>query len=240
MSFLDDLNPMQQKAAAHIEGPLLIIAGAGSGKTRVLTYRIANLLEHGVAPYNILAITFTNKAAREMKERAAKLIGKAAENVWLSTFHSFCARFLRREIEITNIYQKNFTIYDASESLSLIKAALKEMNLSDKQYVPNSISYTISAAKNMLMSPAEFIDSISKNDYHKQKVGEIYELYQKKLVENNALDFDDLLMVTVNILNKNAEVLEKYQNRFKYMRGRRCGSVHIRLARRGYEQYFGF
>ncbi|MBO6303918.1 MAG: DNA helicase PcrA [Selenomonadaceae bacterium] len=217
MSFLDDLNPMQQKAAAHIEGPLLIIAGAGSGKTRVLTYRIANLLEHGVAPYNILAITFTNKAAREMKERAAKLIGKAAENVWLSTFHSFCARFLRREIEITNIYQKNFTIYDASESLSLIKAALKEMNLSDKQYVPNSISYTISAAKNMLMSPAEFIDSISKNDYHKQKVGEIYELYQKKLVENNALDFDDLLMVTVNILNKNAEVLEKYQNRFKYI-----------------------
>ena len=217
MSLLDDLNPMQQKAAAHIEGPLLIIAGAGSGKTRVLTYRIANLLEHGVAPYNILAITFTNKAAREMKERAAKLIGKAAENVWLSTFHSFCARFLRREIEITNIYQKNFTIYDASESLSLIKAALKEMNLSDKQYVPNSISYTISAAKNMLMSPAEFIDSISKNDYHKQKVGEIYELYQKKLVENNALDFDDLLMVTVNILNKNAEVLEKYQNRFKYI-----------------------
>ena len=217
MSLLDDLNPMQQKAAAHIEGPLLIIAGAGSGKTRVLTYRIANLLEHGVAPYNILAITFTNKAAREMKERAAKLIGKAAENVWLSTFHSFCARFLRREIEITNIYQKNFTIYDASESLSLIKAALKEMNLSDKQYVPNSISYTISAAKNMLMSPAEFIDSISKNDYHKQKVGEIYELYQKKLVENNALDFDDLLMVTVNILNTNAEVLEKYQNRFKYI-----------------------
>ena len=217
MSLLDDLNPMQQKAAAHIEGPLLIIAGAGSGKTRVLTYRIANLLEHGVAPYNILAITFTNKAAREMKERAAKLIGKAAENVWLSTFHSFCARFLRREIEITNVYQKNFTIYDASESLSLIKAALKEMNLSDKQYVPNSISYTISAAKNMLMSPAEFIDSISKNDYHKQKVGEIYELYQKKLVENNALDFDDLLMVTVNILKKNAEVLEKYQNRFKYI-----------------------
>lgn len=217
MSLLDGLNPMQKQAAEHIEGPLLIIAGAGSGKTRVLTYRIANLLEHGVAPYNILAITFTNKAAREMKERASALIGEAAEQVWLSTFHSFCARFLRREIEITNKYQNSFTIYDASEAMTIIKSCLKELNLNDKQFVPNSISYTISSAKNMMMSPAEYIDSLSNSDYHKKQVGEVYALYQKKLVENNALDFDDLLMVTVDILKNYPEVLEKYQKRFKYI-----------------------
>ena len=187
-----------------MEGPLLIMAGAGSGKTRVLTYRIANLLDSGVSPYEILAITFTNKAAKEMKERAAKLIGHTAENVWLSTFHSFCARFLRREIEVTGRYQKSFTIYDASESLALVKSCLKEMNLSDKQYVPRSIAYTVSSAKNSMLTPAKFIDSIPSHDFHKKKVGEVYELYQKKLVANNALDFDDLLMVAVEIL-KNYE-----------------------------------
>jgi len=217
MSLLDSLNPMQRKAAEHIEGPLLIIAGAGSGKTRVLTYRIANMLAQGIAPYNILAITFTNKAAKEMKERATGLIGEEANRVWLSTFHSFCARFLRREIKITDIYQSNFTIYDSSESLAVVKTCLKELNLSDKQYVPNSVMYYISSAKNMVMSPNEYIDSIPKSDFHQKHVGEVYALYQKKLIENNALDFDDLLMVTVNILKNNKEVLEKYQNRFKYI-----------------------
>ncbi|MBO6180030.1 MAG: DNA helicase PcrA [Selenomonadaceae bacterium] len=217
MALLDNLNDMQQKAAAHMEGPLLIMAGAGSGKTRVLTYRIANLLDSGVSPYEILAITFTNKAAKEMKERAAKLIGHTAENVWLSTFHSFCARFLRREIEVTGRYQKSFTIYDASESLALVKSCLKEMNLSDKQYVPRSIAYTVSSAKNSMLTPAKFIDSVPSHDFHKKKVGEVYELYQKKLVANNALDFDDLLMVAVEILKNYEEVREKYQKRFRYI-----------------------
>ena len=176
------------------------MAGAGSGKTKVLTCRIANLLEQGIAPYNILAITFTNKAAAEMRERVDRMIGNKAKDVWLNTFHSFCAKFLRREIEVLDGYKKNFTIYDSSDSLTLIKNCLKELNLDDKQYAPNSIQGVISNAKNALTGAREF--ERSADTFFTKKVAEVYALYQKKLKANNALDFDDLLMVTVTLLHR--------------------------------------
>ena len=145
-TIFDQLNPMQRKAVEHLSGPLLVMAGAGSGKTKVLTCRIANLLEHGVAPYRILAITFTNKAAAEMRERVDRLVGSSAKDIWLSTFHSFCARLLRYEIEALEGYNKNFVIYDASDSKTVIKQCLKEMNLDEKQYPPNQIQAVISDA----------------------------------------------------------------------------------------------
>lgn len=215
MDILAGLNREQRAAAEHLDGPLLIMAGAGSGKTRVLTYRIANLLANGVAPYNILAITFTNKAAIEMKERAEKLIGAAAKAVWLSTFHSFCARFLRREIEAGGTYKSNFVIYDTADSQTVIKNCLKELNLDIKRYAPSAMAGTISRAKNKLQTPQDFADEAT-NDYEKH-AAELYALYAKKLRENNALDFDDLLLVTVDILKNNADVREKYQERFRYV-----------------------
>ncbi|MGN1050402.1 MAG: ATP-dependent helicase, partial [Selenomonadaceae bacterium] len=215
MDLLQGLNPEQRKAAEHMEGPLLIMAGAGSGKTRVLTYRIANLLAHGVSPYSILAITFTNKAAREMRERVDRLIGESAKDIWLSTFHSFCARFLRREIEVLGIYQKNFVIYDAGDSSTLIKNCLKEMNLDDKQFSPKNIQAIISDAKNQLITAKKFASQAG--NFHEAKVAEVYQMYSDKLRSNNALDFDDLLLVTVWILSKFQEIREKYQRRFRYV-----------------------
>jgi len=209
------LNPKQQEAVACLEGPLLIMAGAGSGKTKVLTCRIANLLAHDVPPYSILAITFTNKAAAEMRERVDRLIGPAAKSVWLSTFHSFCARFLRYEIEASSIYKKNFVIYDASDSKAVIKACLKELNLDEKQYAPGSVQAAISSAKNMLMGPRAF--ARSADSFFQQKVAEIYSVYAKKLQANNALDFDDLLMVSVTLLEEHQDIREKYQHRFHYI-----------------------
>lgn len=215
MDIFEGLNPAQAEAAAHTNGPLLIMAGAGSGKTKVLTCKIANLLASGVAPYYILAITFTNKAAAEMRERVDKMIGSQAKDVWLSTFHAFCARFLRREIEAIDGYRRNFIIYDASDSQTVVKSCLKELNLDEKQYTPSGVQSAISNAKNALLGPREF--ERAADTFFMEKVAEVYKLYQKKLRENNALDFDDLLMITVTLLQEHEEVLEKYQARFKYI-----------------------
>lgn len=209
------LNDRQLEAVKYTEGPLLITAGAGSGKTKVLTCRIAHLLEKGVAPYRILAITFTNKAAKEMRERVQKLVGAQAERIWLSTFHSFCAKFLRFEVDGFQGYTRNFTIYDATDQMTLIKDCLKTINLDDKQFPPRSVLGTISSAKNALMDTAAFADRAG--DFYEQKVAEVYKLYAKKLKENNALDFDDLLMLTVRMLQENEGVREKYQSRFQYI-----------------------
>ena len=215
MDIFSGLNPAQKKAVAHTEGPLLIMAGAGSGKTKVLTCRIANLLAQGVAPYSILAITFTNKAATEMRERVDRMIGDAAKDVWLSTFHSFCARFLRREIEATGIYKRNFVIYDASDSQTVIKECLKEMNLDDKQFTPASVQNAISNAKNQLMGPKAM--ERDADNFHQKKIAEVYRLYADKLRNNNALDFDDLLMISVVLLEENEDIRTKYQGRFRYI-----------------------
>ena len=209
------LNPAQLEAVTHIKGPLLIMAGAGSGKTRVLTCRIAHLLKEGVAPWNILAITFTNKAAAEMRERVDSLVGMAAKDVWLSTFHSFCAKFLRYEIEHLGGYGRNFTIYDSSDSQALIKMCLKELNLDDKHYQPSRVQNTISNAKNNLIDAREF--SSQADNFHTAKIAEIYKLYQQKLRKNNALDFDDLLMLSVGLLESREEVRNKYQDKFRYI-----------------------
>lgn len=215
MDLMQGLNEPQQRAVACLQGPLLIVAGAGSGKTRVLTFRIANLLEHGVPPYRILAITFTNKAAREMRERVDALIGDAAQDVWLSTFHSFCARFLRMELEHYGRYAKNFVIYDAADSKGLIRECLKELNIDEKHTAPGAVQAHISDAKNRLLDVAAF--TAQATDFFAEQVAKIYALYQSKLQENNALDFDDLLMLTVELLTKNEELRTKYQKKFHYI-----------------------
>ncbi|SDE86316.1 DNA helicase PcrA [Sporomusa acidovorans] len=214
-NIFDRLNPAQQDAVAHMNGPLLIMAGAGSGKTKVLTSRIANLLAQGVAPYHILAITFTNKAAAEMKERVAGIVGAVAKDIWLSTFHAFCAKFLRMEIENLGSYNRNFVIYDASDSQSIIKNCLKELNLDEKQFTPNGVQSTISNAKNALQDVREF--TTQADNFYNLRVAEVYKLYQSKLKANNALDFDDLLMLAVELLEYNPTVREKYQDKFHYI-----------------------
>ena len=211
----DTLNDRQCEAVKHIEGPLLITAGAGSGKTKVLTCRIAHLLELGVAPYRILAITFTNKAAKEMKERVTNLVGAQADSIWLSTFHSFCAKLLRFEVDGFHGYTRNFTIYDSSDQLVLVKDCLKKLNLDDKQFMPRSVLGTISSAKNVLMDAKAFAAKAS--DFYEQKVADVYALYQEKLRENNAVDFDDLLFLAVRLLQEKEDVREKYQSRFQYI-----------------------
>lgn len=211
----DTLNDRQCEAVKHTEGPLLITAGAGSGKTKVLTCRIAHLLELGVAPYLILAITFTNKAAKEMKERVTNLVGAQADSIWLSTFHSFCAKLLRFEVDGFHGYTRNFTIYDSSDQLVLVKDCLKKLNLDDKQFMPRSVLGTISSAKNVLMDAKAFAAKAS--DFYEQKVADVYALYQEKLRENNAVDFDDLLFLAVRLLQEKEDVREKYQSRFQYI-----------------------
>jgi len=215
MPLLEKLNPPQRQAVETTEGPLLILAGAGSGKTRVLTYRIAYMLnERGVSPHNILAITFTNKAAGEMRERLADLIGVRSEYLWVCTFHAACVRILRREIGALG-YDSNFVIYDSADQQTLIKQCLKELNIDDKRFPPRAMAAGISGAKNKLLGPAEYQKQAF--DYYEHSVARVYELYQKKLRANNALDFDDLLVLTVKILEENPEVLEVYQNRFRYI-----------------------
>lgn len=211
----DTLNDRQCEAVKHTEGPLLITAGAGSGKTKVLTCRIAHLLELGVAPYRILAITFTDKAAKEMKERVTNLVGAQADSIWLSTFHSFCAKLLRFEVDGFHGYTRNFTIYDSSDQLVLVKDCLKKLNLDDKQFMPRSVLGTISSAKNVLMDAKAFAAKAS--DFYEQKVADVYALYQEKLRENNAVDFDDLLFLAVRLLQEKEDVREKYQSRFQYI-----------------------
>ncbi|NLY75904.1 MAG: DNA helicase PcrA [Firmicutes bacterium] len=214
MDILTGLNEPQQEAVRHTEGPLLILAGAGSGKTRVLTHRIAYLLEQGVEPWRILAVTFTNKAAEEMRERVEALVGPAAEAIWVSTFHTACVRILRREIEALG-FDKSFVIFDTQDELTLVKNILKEMNLSDKNYHPKALLAAISSAKNELIGPEEYSNTAA--DHWTKIVAEVYARYQKKLRANNGMDFDDLLMHTVKLFKEVPAVLEKYQERFRYI-----------------------
>lgn len=215
MSLLDELNNMQREAAEKIDGPLLVLAGAGSGKTRVLTYRIAHMIEEGIKPWNILAITFTNKAAKEMAERVEKLIGDAAQDMWVKTFHSACVRILRRDIDKIG-FDKSFNIIDADDQKTLIKECLKELNLDDKIFTPKSIMSEISSAKDSLNLPAEYKKSVA-GDYKKEKIAQVYEIYQEKLKVSNCLDFDDLIVQTVRLFMMSRETLEYYQNKFRYI-----------------------
>ncbi|NFV13587.1 DNA helicase PcrA [Clostridium sporogenes] len=216
MELKSKLNKEQHEAATIIDGPLLILAGAGSGKTRVLTYRIAHMIENlNIYPSKILAITFTNKAAGEMKERIKVLVGDVVEGMWVSTFHSSCVRILRREIDKLG-YDKNFTIYDTYDQKTLVKQCMEELNINDKDITDREIINTISSQKDNLISPKEF-KKFSSGNYRKDKIADAYILYQKKLKTNNALDFDDLIYKTVELFKTNKEVLEFYQRKFKYI-----------------------
>lgn len=212
---LATLNPKQREAVTATEGPLLIMAGAGSGKTRVLTHRIAYLIAKGLAaPWNILAITFTNKAAREMQERVAKLVGPAGNDIWVSTFHAMCVRILRKDIERIG-YGTNFTILDADDQLSVIRNVMKDLNLDVKRFEPKAVQAVISNAKNELLSPEKYEQRAG--DYFQRIVAQVYTQYQKRLKSNNALDFDDLIMQTIHLFETAPEVLEFYQNKFRYI-----------------------
>ncbi|MEC5424345.1 DNA helicase PcrA [Virgibacillus sp. C22-A2] len=212
---LKGLNKEQREAVKHTDGPLLIMAGAGSGKTRVLTHRIAYLLgEKDVAARNVLAITFTNKAAREMKQRVQKLVGPEGEYMWVSTFHSMCVRILRRDIDRIG-YNRNFTILDSGDQLSVVKQILKNLNIDPKKFDPRAMLGQIGAAKNELITPEEFSNNVG-NFYDKQ-IAQIYVAYQKMLQKNQALDFDDLIMQTIHLFKRVPEVLEYYQRRFQYI-----------------------
>ncbi len=216
MSIYDSLNQEQQKACYHTEGPVLILAGAGSGKTRVITHRIAYLMEEcGVNPWNILAITFTNKAAGEMRERVDRLIGFGAESIWISTFHSMCVRILRRHSEEIGV-DRHFTIYDTDDQKTLIKQICRRMNVDTKQLRERTILAVISQAKNELQTAHRFREEHTSN-YLEQKIGEIYAEYERELRANNAMDFDDLLMKTVELLQAREDVLRSYQERFRYI-----------------------
>ena len=215
MSLLDDLNPMQKKAVEQIDGPCLVIAGAGSGKTKVLTYKVAYLIENGVKPWNILAITFTNKAANEMKERVEKLVGVATNEIWLGTFHSVCVRILRKFIDRLG-YDNSFIIFDTSDQKTLVKNCLKELNIDSKLFTEKSVLNEISNAKNDMMDPDEYNDNYS-GDYRKKIIGKVYALYQKKLKENNAVDFDDIINLTIKILQNNKDIIDYYCDKFKYI-----------------------
>ncbi|MHB8130722.1 MAG: ATP-dependent helicase, partial [Mobilitalea sp.] len=216
MSIYDTLNPEQQRAVYHDKGPLLILAGAGSGKTRVLTHRIAYLIEEkGVNPWNILAITFTNKAAKEMRERVDKIVGNGSESIWVSTFHSTCVRILRRFIDTIG-YSKSFTIYDTDDQKTLMREICKYLNIDTKKTNERSILSVISKAKDELISPVEFTLN-AQGDTQQAKYAQAYTEYQKRLKNSNALDFDDLICKTVELFQSNREALEFYQNRFRYI-----------------------
>lgn len=214
ISIFEGLNEPQKEAVCHTEGPLLVLAGAGSGKTRVLTQRIAYLISKGVAPWNILAVTFTNKAAQEMRERVEALVGEMARSIWVHTFHTACVRILRQDIEVLG-YSKNFVIFDTQDQLTVVKGILKELNISDKNFQPRAILNSISAAKNELMDVETYHRKAA--DFWSNTVAEVYKLYQRRLKANNGLDFDDLIMLTVRLLREYPEILEKYQDRFKYI-----------------------
>lgn len=214
LPFLEDLNAVQQEAARTIDGPVLIVAGAGSGKTRVLTYRIAYLLSVGIPPYRILALTFTNKAAGEMKNRIAQLVGDPSRSIWMGTFHSMFARILRNEAEHIG-YTRNFTIYDADDSLSLIKNVQKALGIPLQQFNPHAIRSRVSAAKNRYVMPDEFARQAF--DLFDEKAARVYKEYQRRLKQANAMDFDDLLIKTIELFEKDRKTLEQYQDRFHYI-----------------------
>ncbi len=212
---IDGLNPQQAAAVVHSGTPLLVVAGAGSGKTRVLTRRIAYLMSRrNVRPFEILAITFTNKAAGEMKERVAALVGPIAKSMWVSTFHSACVRILRQEAHRLG-YSNNFTIYDSADSQKLISIVAKDLNLDPKRYPPRQFAATISNAKNELLGPADYLNST--NNQYEQVTAEVYALYQKRLGQANAMDFDDLIMKTVEVIQRFPETKSKYRSRFRHI-----------------------
>src|SRR5437899_939338 len=214
-TYLADLNPAQREAVLHTEGPVLVVAGAGSGKTRVLTRRIAHLLGAvGVKPPEILAITFTNKAAGEMRDRVQDLVGPPARAAWVMTFHSACGRILRREAQRLG-YRSNFTIYDGADQIRLVKRCLEELERDPKRFTPRGIHSQISNAKNTLVGPVEYTERVSS--FYDQTVAEVYDLYQKRLFASNAVDFDDMLFLTVDVLERFPEAREKWQEAFRYI-----------------------
>jgi DNA helicase-2/ATP-dependent DNA helicase PcrA len=212
---LADLNPAQREAVLHVDGPLLVVAGAGSGKTRVLTHRVAHLIgAHGIKPNEILAITFTNKAATEMRERLERMLGHTARAIWILTFHAACGRMLRREAERLG-YRSNFTIYDQADQVRLVKACLEELGKDPKRFTPRGIHSQISNAKNQLITPDEYTARVSS--FWDQTVAEVYELYQRRLFRSNAVDFDDILMLTVQVLERFPEARERWQTAFRHV-----------------------
>lgn len=215
-NLIEELNPMQRQAVEQTEGPCLVIAGAGSGKTKVLTYKVAYLMEEkNIKPWNILAITFTNKAANEMKERVQALIGNAIDDIWLGTFHSICVRILRKFIDRLG-FDTSFVIFDTSDQKTLVKNCLKELNIDSKLFTEKSLINEISNAKNDMLEPLKYQEKYS-GDYRKEIIGKVYNLYQRKLRENNAIDFDDIINFTIKILENNQDVLEYYAEKFKYI-----------------------
>src|SRR5690606_15163100 len=220
LNYLDGLNAAQRAAVMQTKGPVMIIAGAGSGKTRVITYRVAHLIQEGVDPFRILVLTFTNKASKEMRERISKVVGPEAKNIWMGTFHSVFARILRAEAQHIG-YPSNFTIYDTDDSKSLIRTLLKEMQLDDKLYNANFVYNRISAAKTNLISASEYLgnEQIQAEDFSsgRGKLGELYQAYTQRCFKAGAMDFDDLLFNTNVLMKQHPEVLYKYQNKFKYL-----------------------
>ncbi len=216
MDILTGLNSPQKEAVMHKDGPLLILAGAGSGKTRVLTHRIAHLIQsHGVYPSNIIAITFTNKAAREMKDRVIKLLGNMSQDIWISTFHAACVRMLRRDAEKIG-FGRNFVIYDTSDQLTVVKDCIKELDKDNKNFPPKTVLNYIGRAKDELIGPETYME-VNGSDYRLKNIAEIYGLYQKKLKQNNAVDFDDIIAHTIKLLEKNPPVLDYYRKKFTYI-----------------------
>ena len=214
-SLLSELNDRQAEAVQYTEGPLLILAGAGSGKTRVLTYRMAYLIgEKAVAPWNILAITFTNKAAGEMRTRVDRLIGPSAAGIWVSTFHAMCVRILRLHIDRIG-YDRSFTIYDTDDGRTLMRSIIKSMNIDSKLFKERSVLAEISSAKNQMISAREYAEEAA--DYREEVIARLYREYQAQLKANNALDFDDLLTETIRLFRTCPEVLQDYRNRFRYI-----------------------
>ncbi len=214
MTYLQELNPQQRDAVKTLDGPVLIVAGAGSGKTRVLTYRIAHLLSIGVPAYHILSLTFTNKAANEMKERITKLVGEKSKSLWMGTFHSVFARVLRMDGQHIG-FERNFTIYDSTDSTNLVKRIMNAMGISIQQFNPNSVQSKISEAKNKMVTPEEFRKFSSS--MFEEKTGVIFAEYQRQLKESNAMDFDDLLLKPITLFTQHAEILAKYQDRFRFI-----------------------
>ncbi|MDQ4028734.1 MAG: UvrD-helicase domain-containing protein, partial [Actinomycetota bacterium] len=212
--FLLSLNPIQREAVEHAGGPVLVVAGAGSGKTRVLTHRIAWLIAQGISPYSILAITFTNKAADEMKRRVVSLVGPPAESMWVSTFHSACVRILRREAPRLGV-PSSFSIYDQADSERLIKLCLKELNIDPKRVPPRAVAAAISDAKNKLMNAGLFSDFAS--NWWERSIARIYEAYQERLMDNSAFDFDDLITRCVEVFDRFPDALNSYQERFQHV-----------------------
>src|SRR3954469_1023930 len=209
------LNPVQHEAVTHPGGPMLVVAGAGSGKTRVLTHRVAWLIgELGASPFSILAITFTNKAADEMQHRVGSLVGPVAQKMWVSTFHSACVRILRRDATRLG-YRSSFTIYDQADAVRLVSYVLRDLNIDGKKFPPRQVHATMSAAKNELVSAQEYGERA--RSIHERRIAEVYAEYQPRLLSASAMDFDDLLTVTVELFRKHPEVLQHYQERFRHV-----------------------